>query len=178
MVFNFLGDWISVTITRYTVIKIIEQKYNLLKYIFIDCFGIVLGYCITLSPTIFVTLHCLAAGDALNPWIHTGLLGNALIPFFLFIFATTNMPWVFSFFAFLAVFSVTVPSTIYLFLIISCFLLYKFHRYVWKGCGIIIPDEQLVRTNRALRVVNLLIKFLKIVIFVAIVAEIISKNLF
>lgn len=178
VIFNFFGDFVSVTITRYTVANVIIKKFNLLKYLAIDMFGIVLGYCITLSPSVFVIAYCLITEDNLNSWIHTGLLGNALIPFFLMIFATTNMPFVFTVFAFAAVFSVTIPSAIYLCLILFCFFFYKFHRHVWKCREIKLTDIELIRMNRPLRLLNFFIGSLKIFILATVLSEIISKNFF
>jgi len=130
IVFNYMGDLVSVNITRYVVSKIVAGKCNFLRYIATDVLGILLAYFITLAPSIFVTTYCWITGDELNQWVHTGLLGSSLIPFFLFIFATTNMPASFSIFAFVAVFSVTIPTAIYLFLMAFCYLGYRGYTFV------------------------------------------------
>ena len=128
ILFNFLGDLLSINITRHVLAKIVAGKCNFLKYLGIDIAGIMLGYFITLLPTLTVTIICLITNSELNPWIHYGLLGNALIPFFLFIFATTSMPFSFFIFAFIAVFSVTIPTAIYLILMVFCFAGYKTYK--------------------------------------------------
>ena len=120
--FNFMGDLISINITRKMVYRIATGKCNFLRYIGYVILGICLGYSVTLLPTIFVISYCLFFSEPLNNWAHTGLLGNALIPFFLFIFATTNMPIAFSFFAMLAVFSVTIPTAIYISFMMICYV--------------------------------------------------------
>ncbi len=159
VLFNFLGDLISISITRHAVSRIIQQKYKLIRYLAMDISGIILGYLITLLPTWSVVIYCLVSGGDLNPWIHTGLLGNALIPSFLVIFATTNMPWPFLLFAIIAVLSITIPTAIYLFLMISLLFGYKFHRYVWKGE---------IGSSRMERILKLLITILRLLLFVLI----------
>ncbi|MCP4367909.1 MAG: hypothetical protein GY797_07330 [Deltaproteobacteria bacterium] len=133
--FNFWGDLVSISFTRHVVSRIVTGKCNFLKYIVIDGFGIFLGYVITLLPSLSITLFCWFTGAHLNQWIHTGLLGNALIPFFLFIFATTTMPPLFTVFAIIAVLSITIPTVIYLSLMVFCYVGYRIYCLVWRNKG-------------------------------------------
>lgn len=132
IIFNFLGDLISISFTRHVLSKIITGNCNFIRYLSIDVFGIFLGYFVTIMPTLAIVVFCLITGDELNKWINTGLLGNILIPFFLFIFATTNMPLPFPIFAFVSVFSVTIPTVIYLFLMVFCYFGYRTYSIIWK----------------------------------------------
>ena len=132
IIFNFLGDLISISFTRHVLSKIITGKCNFVRYLGIDVSGIFLGYFVTIMPTLVIVILCLITGDELNKWINTGLLGNILIPFFLFIFATTNMPLPFPIFAFISVFSVTIPTVIYLFLMVLCYFGYRTYYIILK----------------------------------------------
>ena len=60
--------------------------------------------------------------------IESGLFGNALIPFFLGVFAITNFPSILSFFALFSILSITVPTLLYLTLIIFVNLGYRFYQ--------------------------------------------------
>ncbi len=134
--FNFLGDLVSVSFTRHVIWRIVSGRCNFLPYLLLDIFGIILGYLVTLLPTLSITIMCLVTGDDLNQYIHTGLLGNAMIPFFLLIFATTNMPALFALSAFFAVFSITIPTASYLFLMFFCYIGYRFYKLYeqsWKN---------------------------------------------
>ena len=53
IIFNFLGDLISINITRYIVYKISTQK-RIFKNILLDLFGMVIGYIITFLPIIAI----------------------------------------------------------------------------------------------------------------------------
>lgn len=119
MLFNFFGDLISVNVTRHILDKMVTSQRKYLQYLFLDIFGIFLGYLVTLIPSIFTILYAVQTNSNLNPLIHTGLFGNALIPFFLLIFATTNMGVPFTVFALLAIFSIAIPTAIYLFLFVA-----------------------------------------------------------
>lgn len=133
IIFNFFGDLISISFTRHVLYKITTGKCNFVRYLGIDVFGILLGYLVTFMPTLVIVISCLITGDELNKWINSGLLGNVLIPFSLFIFATTNMPVPFPIFAFISVFSVTIPTIIYLFLMAFCYLGYRTYYVIWKN---------------------------------------------
>lgn len=133
IMFNFFGDFISVSFTRYVLSLIVAGKCNFIRYLKIDFLGIVLGYLITFLPTLLIVTYCWLTGDEINKWINAGLLGNALMPFFLFIFATTTMPFPFPIFAFLAVFTITIPTVIYLSLIAFCYFGYRIYFCIWKG---------------------------------------------
>lgn len=132
IIFNFFGDFISVSFTRYVLSLIVAGKCNFIRYLKIDIIGIVLGYLITFLPTLLIVTYCWLTGDEINKWINAGLLGNVLIPFFLFIFATTNMPFPFPIFAFLAVFTITIPTVSYLSLIAFCYFGYRIYFSIKK----------------------------------------------
>lgn len=133
IIFNFLGDLISISFTRHVLNKIITGKCNFVRYLAIDVSGILLGYFVTFIPTLVIVIFCLITGDELNKWVNSGFLGNILIPFFLFIFATTNMPIPFPIFAFISVFSVTIPTITYLFLMAFCYFGYRTYYIIWKN---------------------------------------------
>lgn len=151
--FNFLGDLVSVSFTRHILSKIVMGKCNFVHYLSFDFLGILTGYLITLLPTIFIVLYCLNTGDDFNKWIHTGLLGNAIIPFFLFIFATTKMFFAFPFFAFVSVFSITIPTLLYLFLMVLCYFGYRVYLKTWKR-----KEENLI--EQILKIIYFFGKFL------------------
>ena len=131
--FNFMGDVASLYVTRRCVRKIINREYDLVKYVVIDISGIVLGYLITLLPTILVTLYAILSSTTLNQWVHMGILGNALVPFFLFIFATGGLPLTFGVWAVISVFSITIPTAIYLSLMVLCLIGFKVNMWWLKG---------------------------------------------
>lgn len=130
VVFNFFGDLISVNVTRYVISKIISGKVNIIKYLGIDLLGIIFGYFITFLPSVIIFLICWNSDIEFNQFVHLGLFGNALIPFFLFIFATTTMPLPFIIFAGIAVFSVTIPTFAYLALMVFCYTGYRIYSSV------------------------------------------------
>jgi hypothetical protein len=174
--FNCLGDWVSITVTRYSVAMIISRRYKLLRYLALDILGILMGYCVTMSPAFIVSAYCIITKTNLNPWIHTGLIGPIIIPFFLFIFATTNMPLIFSALAFMAVFSVTVPTALYLLLIVGVFVLYKLHKNIWLGGR---NDDLVFETqnNRYLRIGSAVIFSAKIVLISSFFAEVYLRHM-
>lgn len=133
VLFNFLGDLVSISFSRHIVHAITQRRCNFFRYIRFEFLGIALGYLVTFSPTLLVVGYCLASGSPLNEWISSGLLGNVLIPFFLGIFATTNMPWAFSLFALLAILSVTIPTALYLTTIAVSYGAYRVVRLLSSG---------------------------------------------
>ena len=141
IIFNFLGDLISVNITRHVLSKIIAGKCNFIRYLGIDIFGIGLGYFVTLLPSLIIFIWCWNTGEEFNRWVRTGLMGNALIPFFLFIFATSKMPVPFAVFASIAVFSVTIPTLMYLFFMGFSYLCYRIYCGIWKNRDLGIIDR-------------------------------------
>lgn len=148
LTFNFFGDLLSITVTRNVVSKIVAGRCNFLHYLVVDMLGIVAGYVVTLLPPLVLTAYCWVSGDHLNKWIHTGLLGNALVPFFLFIFATSGASPFLTFFVFLSVFSITIPTAIYLSLMAVCYLgfrCYWLHKSFWRGKPLLAKLEYLAK---------------------------------
>lgn len=143
VVFNFLGDLVSVNITRNVLSNIISEKCNFLRYLFVDILGIILGYVITLLPSIAVLAYSIIEDVEINEFIHEGFLGSTIIPFFLFIFATTNMPVPFSIFAFIAIFSITIPTAIYISLMGFCYFGYRIYQSAFKEKDLRILDMAL-----------------------------------
>ncbi len=169
ILFNFIGDWFSVNVSRYILNKIVLDKRKLFWYLSIDMGGIAIGYLITLLPSYSILLYCLVSGDELNIWIQRGLLGNAIIPFFLFIFSTTNLSWIFAFFSIIAVFSVTIPTFSYMFLILFCYSGYHSYRVIFDKNDSHKRDIYLTKANTILKSLINLSGFL-IIIFGALVA--------
>ncbi len=126
--FNFLGDLVSVSITRHVLDRMVTLKRRYTLYILLDIGGIILGYLVNFLPGLIALAYASQTNVSLNQLIHAGLFGNVLIPFFLVIFATTSMPWPFAAFALIAVLSITIPTVTYLFftlLINACHWLYE-----------------------------------------------------
>lgn len=130
---NFLGDFVSVNITRFVLHNITTKKRKNLRYIALDALGIILGYGVMLLPGALVLMFGPAFVDNINDLLEFGLLGNALMPFFLFVFAFSDFPSAVSLFALFSVFSITIPTAMYLGLIIFTNV---FHR-LWTK----MPDE-------------------------------------
>ena len=128
MLFNFFGDLVSVSVTRHAVDRIVSLRKHYARYLLLDILGVVLGYLVNFLPGLLAFVYAAQTDVTLNQLIHAGLFGNALIPFFLLIFATTTMPFPFAVFAFVAVFSITIPTAIYLFLILFVNLGYRLYR--------------------------------------------------
>lgn len=133
LLFNFLGDFVSISFTRHVLSKIIKGRCNFFKYLILDLFGILAGYLVTLSPTLFFIIYCFNTGEAINQFAHNGFLGNGLIPFFLLIFVTSGLSWPLSIFALVSVFSVTIPTV--------CYLLFISFTYIGYRASIIIRRE-------------------------------------
>lgn len=119
MTFNFLGDLVSVSVTRHILNKIATTQKDYLHYFSLDLLGIFFGYLVTLSPTFLAICYSLIFNYKFNELIHAGLLGNALMPFFLLIFSTTHIGIPLTIFSLLAVFSITIPTAFYLFLVFT-----------------------------------------------------------
>jgi len=155
ILFNLVGDMFSICVTRTVLWRIVKQRTNFLKFIGYDILGIMIGYLITIFPSLLYCLHYWITGDELNKWIQFGLLGNTIIPFFLYIFATTHMPFPFTIFAIIAIFSITIPTTIYLFLMMFSFI--GFHLFQ------IINENYITIT---INILQLLYNFFKTVMFI------------
>lgn len=132
VIFNFLGDLVSVGITRHVLSRILSGKFNFLRYLFIDITGIILGYIVTLLPSIAVVSYSIIQGIEINEFIKDGFLGGSIIPFFLFVFATTNMPIAVSVFAFVSIFSITIPTAMYIVLMGFCYFGYRIYQVTFK----------------------------------------------
>lgn len=131
--FNFLGDVISLNITRRCVRKIVNREYDLVKYLSWDVGGIIVGYFITLLPAAASAGYAVFFSAPLNPLFRKGILGGVLIPFFLFIFATGGLPIIFGIWACISVFSITIPTAIYLSLMGLCLLGFKISEWWLQG---------------------------------------------
>lgn len=125
---NFLGDLLSIHVTRYLLDKIIHSKIKSWKYIILDITGILCGYLIMLLPSFLVYQISITFYETPNELLQTGLLGNLLIPFFLLIFAFTDFPSIVTFFALFSILSITIPTGIYLFLIIFVNIGYRLYK--------------------------------------------------
>lgn len=132
LIFNFLGDLVSVGITRHVLSIIISGRCNFLRYLFIDVVGVVIGYIVTLAPSIAVVSYCIAQEVEINEFIRSGLLGGLLTPFFLFIFATTGISIAISIFAFVSILSITIPTAIYIALMGFCYFGYRIYQMTFK----------------------------------------------
>lgn len=133
---NFIGDFFSVNITRYLLDRIIHSDINSWRYIVFDILGIIGGYLLMLLPAVFFFLFGSLIFENPNDMIQIGLFGNILIPFFLGIFAISTFPSLLAFFSSFAIFSITLPTIIYLFLIIFVNTGYQiYHGYVFGKKG-------------------------------------------
>ncbi len=146
---NFWGDLISVNISRYVVVKIVHKGrlgWTLLLILLLDVAGIVIGYLVTLTPSLSITLYCWVTDSPFNEWIEWGVLGNGLIPFLLFLFATTFFSIPVTVFAVVAVLSVTIPTVGYLVLMLINYPVFRLIRHLnrkeppKKQIEIIIPQ--------------------------------------
>ena len=133
IIFNFFGDLTSVCITRHLLDKMARNRAVCIRYIAYDTLGILMGYLITASPSIVATIYAAHSEIYLNQLISKGMLGCIIIPFFLLVFATGGMPFVFAIFALIAVFSVTIPTAIYIFLFTFLNLSFILKRFVFQG---------------------------------------------
>lgn len=132
LILNFLGDFASLSITRYCLRKIISRHHDLLKYLVVDFGGIALGYAITTMPVYLLGTYCMITSTGLNIFIRKGLLGSAIVPFFYFLLATGGLPPIFGFWAAVAVLSITIPTGIYLTLFLICLVGFQIHERWWK----------------------------------------------
>ena len=132
MISNFFGDLVSISITRHILDKMVTLKKKLVRYLIFDIIGIVLGYVITLTPSIAAVFYVIQSNSDLNQLIQIGILGSVIIPFFLIIFATTNMPFPFIILALVAILSITIPTATYIFLIIFINFCYRIYRLFFQ----------------------------------------------
>ncbi len=109
----FIGDLISIAATRHILYQIVVNKRNFLRYVVINLFTILAAYVLTISPALLTLIYCIITNSNLNSIIRVGLFGSVIIPFFLFIFATSHLPFPFFIFAFIAILSITIPTMIY-----------------------------------------------------------------
>lgn len=124
---NFIGDLFSIHVTRFLLHKIIHKKASW-KYIAWDFGGIIGGYFLMLLPSWLLFQFGLSFFESPNEIIHAGLFGNVLIPFFLGIFALSYFPSLITFFALFSVLSITVPTGIYLSLMIFVNIGYRTYK--------------------------------------------------
>ena len=132
VIFNFVGDFVSLSITRYCVRKIVAREHDLFKYLLTDFGGILLGYLITLMPSYGLGIYCILTSTDLNLWITKGFLGSTIIPFFYYLLAFGGLPPIFGIWAAVSVFSITIPTGIYLILFLICLVGFQIHERWWK----------------------------------------------
>ena len=128
IIFNAIGDIISIAFTRSVLYQIVHKKGNVNKYIIKELFGIILGYFITLLPLIIILilyLFQIINENETTQYIKNGFIGILFVPFIYLIFITSSQFFLYKLLAFLALFSIAIPTIIFLSTIIIVYFLKK-----------------------------------------------------
>lgn len=118
---NYLGDVVSISITRNMLHRLVNDVSKVFKCLFIDMLGILCGYVISFTIPLVLYFVVFGGGAGSGELFNSGLFGIYLIPFYLFIFTFSEPNLYFGVVAFLSIFSITIPTIIYLALFIINF---------------------------------------------------------
>ena len=114
ILFNYLGDLLSVSITWYLVNKLTLEKCNIIKYFGFECLGVMAGYLISLMPVIVGVLCTLILDFDTNYYMQAGLFGNIFVPIIIVIYVISSYSvtvWIIGLFS---IVSIAIPTLIFI----------------------------------------------------------------
>jgi len=118
---NFFGDFISISITRKIMKKILET--HKIKYLVWDLLGAISGYILTISINILIIFLFDMLDVPDERWFDFGIIGGFVAGWTLTILITSGK-LIISIFGILAIFTITIPTFIYWVLLLLTNLLF------------------------------------------------------